>query len=253
MKLTYRDRVILLVVIALVILVGGFALLIKPRYDDIQKNKKTLDTVQAEWDGYDAKIQEIPQLRDKITEVYNDSKALSDDFYTEYMQPHELDQFMQEIVDKCNLRIAGLEVGTASNASFEYYYHTPTIPAVAIFDLADINGEYSLELAKTLEESAVISARNVEEVLVQQYGISFKSTKENLYKFMEEINKLDKSIVIQSVNITDTNYGTNPVTGELLPTAETQKDSTGKDVGVSAATIVVNVYSVYELDEPVLE
>ena len=70
---------------------------------------------------------------------------------------------------------------------------------------------------------------------------------------MDEINKLDKSIVIESVSIADTDFGTNPETKQLLEEAETQKDSTGKDVGVSQATIIVNIYSVYELDEPVLE
>ena len=39
MKLNYRDRVILLAVIAIVVLLGGFFGLIKPKFNDIKENK----------------------------------------------------------------------------------------------------------------------------------------------------------------------------------------------------------------------
>ncbi|MDD7185262.1 MAG: hypothetical protein PUH54_06265, partial [Oscillospiraceae bacterium] len=108
MKLNYRDRVILLIIIALVILLGGFFGLIKPRYNDIKENKSTRDTVQAEWDGLDAKIQQIPVLRenikttkadaDKISELFYTGKDIADGNLISFMQPYQLDQYMQEIM-----------------------------------------------------------------------------------------------------------------------------------------------------------
>lgn len=252
MKLTYRDRIILLVLIAAVILIGGFFGLIKPRYNDIKENKQALTAAEEEWNGLDAKIQQIPGMKDKITEIYNASTKLSDDFQKEYKETEDLDKYMQKIVDECKLKISNLEVGAAGDTTLEYYYYTPVIPTTAIFDLADINGNYAKEVNKKLEESNALSQRTAENLLMQQYGISFKSTQENLWKFMDEIDK-EKSMVIESVNIADTDFGVNPETGELIEGVETQTDSTGKTVGVSQVTLIVDIYSVYELDKPVLE
>lgn len=48
MKLNYRDKVILAVVLALIVLIGGFFGLIKPKSNEIKENKATLAARQAE-------------------------------------------------------------------------------------------------------------------------------------------------------------------------------------------------------------
>lgn len=275
MKLNYRDRVILLIIIALVIILGGFFGLIKPRYNDIKENKATRDTVQAEWDGLDAKIQQIPTLRDNIKTTKADADEISKMFYTassfkdadgnsllgdeliSSIQPYQLDKYMQKIMDEANLKVMTMEAGSIQDTTFDYYYYTPTVPTTAILDLADLNGNYTAEIAKKFEESNAIAERTVENVFVQQYGVNVKATKDDLWNFMTTINDMDKAIRIDSISISDTDFGTDPETGKLLPESETMKskygDSAGKDSGISQVTMVLNLYSVYELDEPVLE
>ncbi len=263
MKLNYRDRVILLIIIALVILIGGFFGLIKPRYNDIKENKATRDTVQAEWDGLDAKIQQIPTLRENIKSTKADADKISELFYTgkdiadgnliSFMQPYQLDQYMQEIMDKANLKVMSMEAGSIQDSTLDYYYYTPTVPTTAILDLADLNGNYTAEISKKFEESNALSERTPENVLVQQYGVNVKATKDDLWNFMTTISEMNKAIRIDSISILDTNFGTDPETGKLLPDAEKMKDASGKEAGVSQVTMILNLYSVYELDEPVLE
>lgn len=263
MKLNYRDRVILLIIIAVVILLGGFFGLIKPRYNDIKENKAARDTVQAEWDGLDAKIQQIPTLRENIKSTKADADKISAMFYTgadiadgnliSFMQPYQLDKYMQDIMDKANLKVMTLEAGSIQDTSFDYYYYTPVVPTTAILDLADLNGNYSAEISRKLEESNAISERTPENLFVQQYGVNVKATKDDLWNFMKTIHEMNKAIRIDSISISDTNFGTDPETGKLLPEAEKMKDASGKEAGVSQVTMVLNLYSVYELDEPVLE
>ena len=123
--------------------------------------------------------------------------------------------------------------------------------------LADLNGNYTAEINKKLEESNAISERVPESLFVQQYGISVKATKDDLWAFMKTISEKNKAIRIDSISIADTNFGYDPETGKLATGAETMKnkngENAGKDSGISQATIVLNLYSVYELDEPVLE
>jgi hypothetical protein len=253
MKLNYRDRIILLVVVSIVILLAGFFGLIKPRYADIKDNNVKLDQVKAEWDGLDAKIQQIPTMQENIKQLYNDSKQYSDTFITNgstpSFTPEALDQFMQETIDSCNLQITNLEVSSASSTTLGYYYYTPSIPTSAMLDLADLNGEYTKEINAKLEESNAISQRTAEDVLSQQYGIRFTASKNDLWTFMDTIDQLDKSILIESVNISDTDFGYDADTGKLKSDAKTNKSGEG----VSEVTIVVNIYSTYELDEPVLD
>lgn len=263
MKLNYRDRVILLAVIAIVVLLGGFFGLIKPRFNDIKENKLARDSVQEEWDGLDAKIQQIPGLRDDIKNTKSDADKISAMFYSgndiadgnliSFMQPYQLDKYMQSIMDKSNLKVMSMEAGTIQDTSLDYYYYTPTIPTTAILDLADLNGKYTDEISKKLEESNALSERTPENLFVQQYGISVKATKDDLWNFMTTINEMDKAIRIDSISISDTNFGIDPSTGKLSATAEKMKDASGKEAGVSEVTMVLNLYSVYELDEPVLE
>ena len=249
MKLNYRDRVILLAVIAIVVLLGGFFGLIKPKFNDIKENKTTRDSVQQEWDGLDAKIQQIPTLRDDIFS----GEEVADGNLISFMQPYQLDKYMQSIMDESNLKVMSMEAGSIQDSTLDYYYYTPTVPTTAILDLADLNGNYTAEISKKLEESNALSERVPENLFVQQYGVSVKATKDDLWNFMEKIHEMNKAIRIDSISISDTNFGVDPSTGKLSATAEKMKDASGKEAGVSEVTMVLNLYSVYELDEPVLE
>lgn len=276
MKLNYRDRIILLIVIAVVILAGGFFGLVKPRYNDIKENKAQRDTIQAEWDGLDAKIQQIPTLRDSIKKTKASADELTKKFYTAsdytgedgkslirdgqiigFMKPYQLDMYMRTMIDEANLKVVSMEAGEISDTTLDYYYYTPVVPTTAILDLADLNGNYTAEINKKLEESNAISERVPESLFVQQYGISVKATKDDLWAFMTTISEKNKAIRIDSISIADTNFGYDPETGKLATGAETMKsahgEKEGQDEGISQATIVLNLYSVYELDEPVLE
>jgi len=258
MKLNYRDRVILLIVIAVVILVGGFVGLIKPRYNDITDNKAHRDEVQEEWDGLDAKIQQIPELKESIKQTKASADDLSKNFYSGeelangeligFMKPYQLDQYMQSIVDESKIKVISMEAGEITDSTLNYYYYTPVVPTTAILDLADLNGNYSAEISEKFKESDAIALRIPGNLFVQQYGINVKATKENLRSFMTKINEMDKAIRIDSISISDINFGTDPETGKAVAGAETIDGE-----GISQVTMVLNLYSVYELDEPVLE
>ena len=69
MKLNYRDKVILAVVLALIVLIGGFFGLIKPKSNEIKENKATLAARQAEKADKERKIAKIKPLTEEISPV----------------------------------------------------------------------------------------------------------------------------------------------------------------------------------------
>lgn len=48
-KLSYRDRIIILIVLIIMILVIGFMLLIKPKFKDISAAEDSLNNAQSQW------------------------------------------------------------------------------------------------------------------------------------------------------------------------------------------------------------
>ena len=62
MKLNYRDKVILGILLAVVILIGGFVGLVKPKSQDIETDQAELDTKQTERDEVQGKLDQIEPL-----------------------------------------------------------------------------------------------------------------------------------------------------------------------------------------------
>jgi hypothetical protein len=239
MKLNYRERGILLGAGALVIAVAGIFAIIKPKYQTIQSDKESLESVKAEWDEIETKINAIPGLQTAIKESYNESKKLSDDFVdlSDIDSTYKLDQFMQPYVDECELEASVIDLSNTTTSTLQYYYFTPSVITSSMFDAADVNGNYQAEIDSEMAESNAIAARTAETVLCTKYGFAATGTKENIWKFMQEISDLNSSILIDSVSISDYTFG---------------EGTEGSD-NTSDVTFVMSIYSVFDMDEPVTE
>lgn len=239
MKLNYRDRMILIGVLAVAIILVGIFALIRPKVNDIKEDNASLETVKEDWSEIEDKINAIEPLQEAILQSYNDSQKLAGDFVDSTLidSTYELDQFMQPYVDECNLEISVLDLGDLSTINLSYYYFEPVVLTSSMFDAADINGNYQAAISAVQEESNSLSQRTEETVMQARYGISAKGTREDIWKFMDKINELDSAILIETVNISDYTFG---------------EDNPASD-GRSDVTMIVSLYSVFEMDEPVVE
>lgn len=245
MKMTQRDKMILLVFLSILVVVGGIFGLIKPKMKDIDTHEGELAKVKADWEAIEVKLNEIQPLKDGIDKTYKDSKALSDKFVdvSTINTSYKLDQFMQPYVDECNLEVNTVELGATGTKDLGYYYFTPSVLSSSMFDAADINGKYQNDINNQMAESNALSARTAETVILTQYGVSAKGTREDIWKFMEKINSLNTTILIDSVNIADYTFGEEKAKLEGVPV----------DEHTSEVTFVISLYSVFEMDEPVVD
>lgn len=244
MKLNYRDRMILLgVIAAAIILVGVFAL-IRPKAQDIKKDNQRLEEVKAEWSEIETKLNAIKPLQDAILKTHQESKDLSDDFVDVSLinSTYKLDQFMQPYVDECNLEALIVDLADPTTTPLDYYYLEPAVLTSSMLDAADINGNYQKLMDMVQAESNSLSQRTAETVIQTKYGIMAHGSREDIWKFMEKINSLDTAILIDSVNIADYTFGENAQLAE-------GEVSDGK----SDVTFVISLYSVFPMDEPVVE
>lgn len=245
MKLNYRDAVILGIVLALAVLLAGFFFAIKPKNDDIKSNKASLETLEQERAQVDAKIAEIEPLKTDITQLYNDTTGLINDFveYNNIVNSRKIDQYMQHFAEEAEVKVMNLSSADPTSGALSYYYFTPSFLAEDMLAQSDLNGARSASKAESLAESDALAARTQETVMQGQYSITVEGEKENLWKYMELLEEQDETIIINSVNFTNLS----------IKDVKTSKSSDDEEEQIPSAQFVITLYSVYDLAEPNLE
>ena len=254
MKLNYRDKVILGILLAIVILVAGFFAAIKPKSQEIDERKATRATKQSEQDEIKKKIAQIKPLTDDI----NDIVAKTNDITGKFVEiekidtPELLDRYMQSYADKNKLKLTTLDVSGISESVIPFYFYTPSLYGVTNRTAADINGTYTTEEAKKLVESTAASQRTAETAMVAQYGFTATGTKEDIWNYLSDITESGKTILINSVELEEVDKEE----GETPEIAD--DDILGKLTGWPSsteykATVVLTLYSVYDMEAPVVE
>ncbi|MCM1132334.1 MAG: hypothetical protein NC340_02575 [Ruminococcus flavefaciens] len=243
MKLNYRDLVILGILLALAILIAGFFLLIKPKNEEIKSNKATLADLETQKAEVDGLVAEIEPLKENITDVYNDTTKLTENFvdYNSIFNARKLDQYMQHFAEECEVKIMNLSAMDLSTGTLSYYYFTPSFLAEDQLSQADLNGDYQDANNSARTESDTIAARTQESVLLGQYSISVTAEdKQNIWDYMTAIEEQDETIIINSVTLGNI---------EIKEVPGDSKDD-DEDVAQPTAQFVISLYSVYDLAQP---
>ena len=209
MKLNYRDKVILGILLAIVILLLGFFLLIKKTNQEIKDNKAILAEVQQQKDEIDAKIAEIKPLKENIKATYDETTKLTGDFvqYNDIYNARKADQYMQHFAEENEVKIKTLSVGDLSTGSLSYYYFKPTFLAEDQLKQADLNGDRQAANDEKRAESNALSSRTQETVLASNYTITVEGDKEKIFDYLKAIEEQDKTIIINSVSLTNVPIG----------------------------------------------
>lgn len=262
MKLNYRDKVILAVVLAIAILLAGFFALIKPKRQAIEKNEKKLTQVQSEETEIKRKIARIETLEDTIDETHAKAEKLTKLFVTksDIDKTTYLDKFMHEYADKSHVRVTELKTDDTAAGTISYYYKPYTEVATALRESADINGNLKEQVDKDSEESNLIAGRNVETIMSTRYGLTVRGTVKDVYAYMDNIKKINSAIIITYLGMTNVEEETEK---EKKPASadneENKKDDSSdsddeakewEDDTLVDASIVVQLYSVYNMEKP---
>lgn len=236
MKLSYRDRIILIFVSMIAITLIGIFLGIKPLSKEIKANKAELQKQEKAMAEVQKEIDKIPGLEKDIDELYKSSVLIAQKF-TEPREPSELDKFLQPTIDADLLEVNSMFApGEAGVVNLDYYYVTPNILTYPLAEAADLDGSLSKEAAEKMLKTIVLSSRTVEGVVGSTVQFDFRAKKENIMKFIDDVKAFDETIIIKSVVIDDYTFG-----------AESENP---EDVEYSTGTITIDFYSVPEIVKP---
>lgn len=283
MKLNYRDKVILGIILAIVIAVLGFVFMIKPKNEEITEDEATLQTKQSEQAELETKIARIEPLKKSIEETYEATAKMTDDFVNieDISSTEKLDKFLREYAEECGVRIDELNVAYPKEKVLKYYYLEYEDLISNMRESADLNGTYSLAYDSIMAEQNALKDRTAETLIQTQYGIRVTGTREAVWKYMKTIEDLKKSILIDEVKIADYSFGANavedtasqpaetpaeegepseeggeaenPAESEAPAPAEAPAEITISNADTSSVEIVMSLYSVYDMQKPDIE
>lgn len=260
MKLTYRDKVILGVVLAIAIFVAGYFALIKTKNETIKKDNDRLSSLEEVEKDYKQKISQIEPLKQTINETVAETNKITEKFVDKdkIANPVLLDQFMQHFANENDIRLTSVAVSDMTESSLNYYYMEGRDIGSGLRSIADINGDYQKQVDKENAESISLKEREIPPTLITQYGITAEGTKENLWKLMDAIEKYDDALLINSVSyqLKDEDED-NPASGSKPEGDNANKPKSGDDKEHKTIepedeltiNMVVSLYSVYDLQQ----
>lgn len=258
MKLNYRDKIILGALLAFVVLLGGFFLLIKPKYTEIKDNKDALLSAEQEKAEVEAKIAEIEPLKSQIKKTYDETTELTNDFvaYNDLFNVRKIDQYMQSFAEDNEVKITSMNASGLNSSTIDYYYFTPPVVGEELKKASDLNGDKMKVQSEEMAESDALKARTKENILSTTYTISVTGTKEHIWNYLKAIEEQDKTITINSISLNGLIIDVDQYKKQLdfLDTELTEEqEKMLEDDAEATAQLNLTLYSVYDLAEPNVE
>lgn len=262
MKLGYRDRIILLVVLVVVILAIGIFVFIKPQWKKLTENQKKLETAKTEWSETLQSFERINTMRETITKRRGEAYDISQVF-TDEMDATQLDQFIQENFinidkfkeDKVEL-VNNIAVGDEASTSLGYYYYTPSVVTYPLYEYADFDGSLAKATAEKLNESTVLGGRDAQNVGVGNATLTLKITREDTMALIDSVRAYAEehkdAMLIQSISIKEYDFNGKPSEAGATPNPEAPATpAAGEEDNVTPGyTEVTFVYQVFYMQEP---
>lgn len=208
MKLSYRDKVIFVCAIVLIILVAGVFLFIKPKFEDMNYAKSALEAKQAEQEELQAKIDTFPQLVETLKATAGDVEELQSYFLTE-QDPYLNEQFIHEILDKNNIEVLGMETAYTIAGSLDEYIVVPS--NVTAFDLmvsGDLYNELPQEVYDVYNDTVVEKGESII-IGVTDMTVNYKDTFElsKVLKFVDDIADYGKTMNVVELTKAEESFG----------------------------------------------
>jgi cell division protein FtsL len=204
-KLSYRDKVILLVLIVLVILIAGIMLFVRPKFDQSNAKKTELDAKTTEQQTIQDKIDTLDDLQRQILTSISDINAYQQIFYTEGKH-YEMEQLFQSLTDESRLDIATLDFTTNSEQIADYLF-TPSV-GLLMYNMkvnADLYNALPPELYNYMNGIQAVSIGSVA-VGVTTYNVTFNNlnTWAPIEDFLNASAASNKSIYVTTYTRNDT-------------------------------------------------
>lgn len=202
MKLSYRNKVILVVVLALLTIVAGYIWIITPKINERKAAVDERAAVQAEEQALKDKIASLPTLIERLKEIALSVEETQSAFYIED-ENFKADQYIYNIIKDTGVEITSLTVSDKSVYPITEYI-LPYYNVIG-YDLkinGDLYGELSEEEYNAYNNisPAAPEPKNIGLTTVTINFISGSSFKEGRTQLLNAIENDEKTVILTSLS-----------------------------------------------------
>ncbi len=203
MKLSYRDKVIFIVVMVILVLVAGFFLLIKPKFEAVDSAKYNLEQKQNEWTDLENKIATYPDIvkgmKANLETISEQQKVFLENSY-----PYLNERYIREALAEVNVEVKSVTTQYTTANPLEKYLIEPK-------NILAYENQINADIFNTLPQEVYDEYNGVEEesanpVIVGEtiMSISFDSdiALRDAYNVIDRIAEDEKSIVLNTISST---------------------------------------------------
>ncbi len=218
MKLSYRDKVIFIVVMVILVLVAGFFLLIKPKFEAVDVAKYNLENKQAEWTKLEEKIATYPDIV-KNMKTNLDQIAEQQQIFLENSYPYLNERYIREALAEVNVIVTTVDTKyTTADKIQKYVVGNENILAYENQINADIFNELPQEVYD--EYNNVVPETPASSVVgVTTMSFNFDSDIElrDAYAVIDRLAEDEKAIILNTISsaIEDTTEPTQSLSAQL--------------------------------------
>jgi type II secretory pathway pseudopilin PulG len=203
-KLNYREKVILVVLLVLTIIIGGIMIFVRPKFEENNVKAQELEAKQQEQTTIQEKIDTLRTLQINILKAIGDIDAYQEIFYTEGKH-YEMEQLLHGMADEAGLDITRVEFATTFEQIQDYLF-TPTV-GLLMYEMkvnADLYNTLPPELYNYMNGVQAVSNGTVA-VGVTNYDVELDGVRTwpQLEGFLDTAADSKKSIYVTTVTTTD--------------------------------------------------
>jgi Tfp pilus assembly protein PilO len=202
MKLSYRDKIIALVLTVVLILVGGAIFIVKPQIEKFNAIKLTLAAKEQEKTTVETKIATFDTIQAAILSSLNDIEANQEPFYTE-QRVFEMEQLFHSYCDEAAMNINSITLSlSAKNLEADQYTPENDIIVYPLKMNADLYNTLPQEV-RDIADNVAAPERAAVEVGAMDISVTFSGITywDDMQSFIDIISGLNRTIIINSLSL----------------------------------------------------
>ena len=219
LKLSYRDKVIFIVVMIILVLVAGFFLFIKPKFEDVERAKFTLEEQQAKQTEIDEKINTLPDIIDTLKATATEVGELQEIFLEEG-HPYVNETYVREILNELDVEV--LEMNTEYTAADEIIKYVVTPKHILAYE-NKMNADLYNELPQEVYDKYNGVTKDYGDVAI--IGVTYMTVKfhsdlelEDAYAVIDRLAEDEKTIILNAIGTEDISEETDEPAYEMEAT-----------------------------------
>lgn len=196
MKLSYRDKVIFVVAIVLVIIIVGIFVVIKPKFEEMNRAKLALENKQSEQADVQSKMDTLPDIVKQIKAVAKEVGEIQEVFLPQ-QDPYLNEQFVREILgNNVDTLSMSTEYTMADNIA-SYIVEPKNIVSYDLLVNGDLYNELPQEVYDNYNGTGELTGEEMV-IGVTSINVSFRDRADysGIYKFIDAVKDNGKTIIV---------------------------------------------------------